>query len=126
MSQFPKYIISEFYDFTADKTVILEAEASNKPIKLKGILQRANAQNRNGRVYPYEILKREADKYMEAVKERRALGECDHPECVDNDSFILTKEGWKKASNVTLEDEILTLNKENNKIEIQKPTHVKL
>lgn len=124
MSQFPKYIISEFYDFTADKTVILEAEASNKPIKLKGILQRANAQNRNGRVYPYEILKREADKYMEAVKERRALGECDHPECVDNDSFILTKEGWKKASNVTLEDEILTLNKENNKIEIQKPTHV--
>jgi hypothetical protein len=117
MSQFPKYIISEFYDFTADKTVILEAEASNKPIKLKGILQRANAQNRNGRVYPYEILKREADKYMEAVKERRALGEC-----VPAGTGIFTENGWKNIEDVEEFEKVFTLNIETNKLELQPVT----
>jgi len=124
MSQFPKYIIAEFYDFKAERNVIVEAEAANKPIRLKGILQKANTQNRNGRVYPFEILKREADKYMEAVKERRALSELDHPECVDNDSLILTSNGWKNAKDINEEDLILTLNKQTNEIEIQKPTHI--
>ena len=47
---------------------------------VKGILQRAGAENQNGRVYPMEILKREAQKYETLIKERRALGELDHPE----------------------------------------------
>ena len=99
MSQFPKYVIAEYFDFKADRNVILEAEASFKPIKLKGILQKANTQNRNGRVYPYEILKREADKYMEAVKERRALSELDHPESpivsLSNSSHLITNMWWE-------------------------------
>ena len=47
---------------------------------VKGILQRAGAENQNGRVYPMEILKREAKKYEQVIKERRALGELDHPD----------------------------------------------
>jgi hypothetical protein len=47
---------------------------------VKGILQRAGAENQNGRVYPREILEREATKYETLIKERRALGELDHPD----------------------------------------------
>jgi hypothetical protein len=47
---------------------------------VKGILQRAGAENQNGRVYPRHILEREINKYQQLIKERRALGELDHPE----------------------------------------------
>ena len=47
---------------------------------VKGILQRAGSPNQNERVYPKEILMREAKKYETLIKERRALGELDHPE----------------------------------------------
>ncbi len=99
MANSDKYIISEFYDFTVDRNLIIEAEQSHKPIKLKGILQKANTQNRNGRVYPYDILKREADKYMVSVKERRALGEADHPDSpivsLSNSSHLVTNMWWE-------------------------------
>ena len=55
-------------------------EDSNGRTLVKGILQRAGAENQNGRVYPREILMREAKKYETLMKERRALGELDHPE----------------------------------------------
>jgi hypothetical protein len=55
-------------------------EDSNGRTLVKGILQRAGAENQNGRVYPREILMREAKKYETLIKERRALGELDHPE----------------------------------------------
>ena len=48
---------------------------------VSGVLQRAEAKNQNGRVYPKEILIREVKKYQEnQIKERRALGELDHPD----------------------------------------------
>ena len=47
---------------------------------VKGILQRAGAENQNGRIYPKDILEREAQKYETLIKERRALGELDHPD----------------------------------------------
>ena len=47
---------------------------------VKGVLQRAGAENQNGRVYPREILEREVDKYQTLINERRALGELDHPD----------------------------------------------
>ena len=48
---------------------------------VKGVLQRAEAKNQNGRVYPREVLLKEVSKYLdEQVAERRALGELDHPE----------------------------------------------
>ena len=48
---------------------------------LKAFYQRAEAKNQNGRVYPREILEREAKKYTkEFIGQRRAMGELDHPE----------------------------------------------
>ena len=48
---------------------------------VKGVLQRAESKNQNGRVYPREVLLKEVGKYLEnQVTERRALGELDHPE----------------------------------------------
>ena len=47
---------------------------------VRGVLQRAGAPNQNERVYPRNILEREAKKYEQLIKERRALGELDHPD----------------------------------------------
>jgi len=48
---------------------------------VNGVLQRAEAKNQNGRIYPRNILMREANKYADTyIKERRALGELDHPD----------------------------------------------
>ncbi len=47
---------------------------------MSGIMQMADTKNGNGRVYSREILEREAQNYRKAVRERRALGELDHPE----------------------------------------------
>lgn len=47
---------------------------------LSGVMQKADTQNGNGRIYPMEVLQREVQNYSKLVKERRALGELDHPE----------------------------------------------
>lgn len=98
MLQESKYIISEFYAFSPDRLLIKEAEEKHMPIVLKGILQKGNTLNRNGRKYPIEILKREVDKYNQLVKERRALGELDHPDSavvsLSNVSHLVTRMWW--------------------------------
>ena len=54
---------------------------NNGKVIVSGVLQRAEAKNQNGRVYPKEILVREVKNYQEnQIKENRALGELDHPE----------------------------------------------
>lgn len=75
-------MLVEYLPLEYDRNLITEATASpNGTIRIKGVLQRANAKNQNGRVYPKEILAREAQKYLEEfVSQRRALGELDHPE----------------------------------------------
>ena len=47
---------------------------------LSGLMQMAETQNGNGRVYPQKILEREVKNYKKLVEDRRALGELDHPE----------------------------------------------
>lgn len=44
------------------------------------VLQKFGVKNRNGRIYPKEILVRQNEIYQEAIRQRRALGELDHPE----------------------------------------------
>jgi hypothetical protein len=53
--------------------------AGGNPV-VEGILATAEVKNGNGRYYPKSIWEREIDKYMESVKNSRALGELDHPE----------------------------------------------
>tara|TARA_R110002060_G_scaffold25137_8_gene34289 strand:+ start:581 stop:1090 length:510 start_codon:yes stop_codon:yes gene_type:complete len=47
---------------------------------MKGILQKADTLNQNGRIYPEPILSREVRNYQKFIQENRALGECDHPD----------------------------------------------
>jgi hypothetical protein len=47
---------------------------------MKGVLQKADTLNQNGRVYPRVILEREIRNYQKFIAENRALGECDHPD----------------------------------------------
>jgi hypothetical protein len=67
---------------------------------LSGIMQRADAKNGNGRVYPSSILQREVQNYTKLVKERRALGELDHPDDsvinLKNASHLITEVWWDK------------------------------
>lgn len=52
----------------------------NLPIYLVGIIQKGDAPNRNGRIYPFAILKKECDRYMkEDIREGQSFGELDHP-----------------------------------------------
>ena len=78
----PKQLLVDYIPFEITPQQINESIAKNNGrLIVKGVLQRANAKNQNGRVYPRETLMREADQYSSVqIKERRALGELDHPD----------------------------------------------
>jgi hypothetical protein len=67
---------------------------------VSGVLQRADAKNQNERIYPRNVLMREAKKYSETfIKEKRALGELDHPDSsvvnLNNVSHNVTGMNWR-------------------------------
>ena len=74
-------LLTEYRPFQVDRQLAEATLKENKPLMVKGVIQRAEAKNQNGRIYPKEILEREINKYIEGpVREKRALGELDHPE----------------------------------------------
>ena len=75
-------LLVDYIPFEISKHQIHESLKENDgKLVVKGVLQRADAKNQNGRVYPREILVREAKNYSEGyVKQKRALGELDHPD----------------------------------------------
>ena len=77
-----KQLIVDYLPFEVKPEQITESiKENNGKLIVRGILQRAEAKNQNGRVYPRDILHREAKKYTkEFIKERRAMGELHHPE----------------------------------------------
>ena len=77
-----KQLIVDYLPFEVRPEQINESmEDNGGKLIVKGVLQRAEAKNQNGRIYPREILEREADKYTkEFIGQRRAMGELDHPE----------------------------------------------
>ena len=77
-----KQLIVDYLPFEIQADQINESmKENNGKLVVKGILQRADTKNQNGRVYPKEILMREAKKYSDNfVKQKRAMGELDHPE----------------------------------------------
>lgn len=74
-----RQLLTEFYPVSYDQKLIIESVGKNGTITIKAIVQRANARNQNGRVYPRQILEREVERYSQFIKERRALGSLDHP-----------------------------------------------
>jgi len=76
-----KKLLVDYIPFEVAPEALNEAMSSNGKLIVKGVLQRAEAKNQNGRVYPSELLQREAKKYTSNfIKEKRALGELDHPD----------------------------------------------
>ena len=75
-------LIVDYIPFEISTKQINESIKENDgKLVVKGVLQRANAKNQNGRVYPMEILQREAKNYNDGfIKQKRALGELDHPD----------------------------------------------
>ena len=56
-------------------------KSGDKKYFIEGIFMQANKKNRNGRVYPTEILQKEAKRYTtEFIKKKRAFGELGHPD----------------------------------------------
>ena len=105
-------LLQEYRPFQVDKKLVEESIKSNKTLVVSGVLQRAEAKNQNGRVYPKEILAREIKAYMEGpVKENRAMGELDHPESsvinLQNVSHNI-KRCWWDGDDVMGDVEILT------------------
>ena len=93
-------LLTEHIPFTVDRKIIEESISRNTPLVVTGVIQRAEAKNQNGRIYPREILEREVENYINGpVRESRALGELDHPESsvvnLNNVSHNVLKMWWK-------------------------------
>ena len=105
-------LLTEYRPFKTNKQLAEQAIKENKPLIVSGVIQRAEAKNQNERVYPRNVLEREIEKYVEGpVKEKRAMGELDHPESsvinLQNVSHNITK-CWWDGDDVMGEFEILS------------------
>ena len=105
-------LLTEYRPFQVNKQLVEVSIRDNKPLVVTGVIQRAEAKNQNGRIYPREILEREIENYINGpVKERRALGELDHPESsvinLQNASHNITKVYWN-GDDVMGEVEVLS------------------
>ncbi len=100
-----KVLLREYYELCEGgvcQDLLTEAEkryVSEGGMILSGIMQKADTQNGNGRVYPAKVLMREVNNYKKLVKERRALGELDHPD----DSVINLKNASHMVTDVWVE-----------------------
>jgi hypothetical protein len=70
----------------------------SKPFEFYAVLQKYNTPNRNGRIYPEKILKREAENYKKMIEKGTSLSELNHPESslidLDRVSHIITDIWW--------------------------------
>ena len=74
-------LLTDWTPFDYNSETIQESrEKNNGKLLMKGVLQKSETLNQNGRVYPQVILEREVRNYQKFIQENRALGECDHPD----------------------------------------------
>ena len=96
-----KQLLVDYIPFSVSSEQINESLSKNGGrLIVKGTLQRADSKNQNGRIYPVETLMREAENYSKIqIKERRALGELDHPDSsvvnLNNVSHNVLEMHWK-------------------------------
>jgi len=108
-----KQLIVDYLPFEIKQEQINESmKENNGKLVVRGVLQRAEAKNQNGRVYPREVLVREAKKYhKEFIKQSRAMGELDHPESsvvnLQNVSHNIKEMHWE-GDNLLGEVEVLS------------------
>jgi hypothetical protein len=99
-----KFLLREYFELCEGgvcQDLLTESEkvfVKGGGMMLTGVMQRADAKNGNGRVYPENILRREVENYKKLVTENRALGELDHPDesviNLKNASHIVTDIWW--------------------------------
>jgi hypothetical protein len=114
-------------DVTPFRPTIKESKTKPGVFEVEGVMQRASAQNQNGRVYAKPILERETKRYTdEFVKNGNAFGELDHPESpvvsLKNASHIV-KELWWKGDDLMGRVELLNTPAGNIVKEIIKAGH---
>jgi len=99
-----KVLLREYYELCEGgvcQDLLTEEErrlVASGAVILSGVMQKADALNGNGRVYPRNVLEKEMKNYQKLVKERRALGELDHPDDsvinLKNASHLVTSVWW--------------------------------
>jgi hypothetical protein len=114
-------------DVTPFRPTITESKTKPGVFEVEGVMQRASAENQNGRVYKKEILERECSKYVkEFVKRGNAFGELDHPESpvvsLKNASHVV-KDLWWKGDDLMGKVELLNTPAGNIVKEIIKAGH---
>ena len=110
-----KKLLTEWTAFSYTPEMVKESRDRNGgKVIMKGILQKAETLNQNGRVYPLSILEREVRNYQKFIRENRALGECVPP-----GTEILTLSGWKKIENIDDNEIIATCNLSTGETEYQ-------
>ena len=91
-----KNFISEMSKIDRGEVVIAE------PLKVVVVLQKYGVKNRNGRIYPEDILRREANNYQELIDSNLSLGELNHPDATELDgdriSHKITRLWWEKKT----------------------------
>ena len=76
--QKPMKLITETIE---DVQILTEERDGKKLLYIEGVFLQSELTNRNGRMYPFEVLNREVERYNEEyVKSKRALGELGHPD----------------------------------------------
>ena len=105
-------LLKELTVFDYDRDQVKESiEKNDGKIIVRGVIQRADTLNANGRVYPRHILEREVRNYSKLVEERRATGELDHADDpvvnLKNVSHVITKLWLEQDGTVMGEVEVL-------------------
>jgi hypothetical protein len=90
---------------------ITEEKDGKKSLFIEGVFLQSNLKNRNGRMYPADIMEKEVERYMkEAVENKRAFGELGHPDGpsinLDRVSHIVTElrrdgDNWMGKAKIT-------------------------
>ena len=106
-----KKLLIETHTVKLSSSVLTESvNKENGNLLVEGILATAEVKNGNGRYYSRELWEREMDRYSQIVKERRAMGELDHPESqvinLKNVSHLIS-EYWWDGDNVMGKIEVL-------------------
>ena len=89
-------LISEFNDYAISPVIVEGKEDGKKDYFIEGIFMQSEIKNRNGRIYPKEVIQKEVKRYnKEFVQQDRAFGELGHPEGptinLDKVSHMITK-----------------------------------
>ena len=89
-------LISEFNDYAVTPVIVEENEKGEKDYFIEGVFMQSDIKNRNGRIYPEQVMKKEVDRYVkEFVEKDRAFGELGHPDGptinLDKVSHMITK-----------------------------------